>query len=128
MLHHRHNTRVRRNKSKHDQENRTPIRQFGEIGDAHHSGESASDGKENLRSLLLNRNMTSNERDRKLSAIFAPPSTQLEALTQSMRELTGKNSIHPTDGNEFSERPRPSAQRSDIYQSLINENSNKMAG
>ena len=35
------------------EENRTPTRQFVEVGDVHHSSESASEGEENLRSQLL---------------------------------------------------------------------------
>ena len=80
-------------------ENRTPTRQFVEIGDARHSGESVSDGEENLRAELLNRRMTSCEIDRRMNTFVTPLSTQLEALIQSVRELNEESSTHLSTGN-----------------------------
>ena len=56
------------------EENRTPTRHFVKLGDAHNLGESATanNGEENLRSLLLERRMTSSETDRRIDAIVAP--------------------------------------------------------
>ena len=69
------------------EENRTPTRHFVKLGDVYHSGGSGNDGEENLRSNLLDRRLTSSEMDRKINSIVAPPSFQLEALIQSVREL-----------------------------------------
>ena len=57
---------------------RTPTRQFVELGDAHGSGESASDGEGNLRSQLLDRIKTASEIDRRINAIAAHLSTQFQ--------------------------------------------------
>ena len=105
------------------EKNRTPTIQFGQVGDVHHSGESASDGEENLRSQLLDRRMSSSEVDWRMSAIVTPISRQLEMpisrqlemLIQSGRELRERSSARRTEGNETSERSRSSGQRSDKY-------------
>ena len=68
--------------------NRTPTRQFVEIGDAHVSAESASDAEDNLQSQLLERKLSSSEVDRRIKAIYAPLASQLETLIQSLRELS----------------------------------------
>ena len=61
------------------EENRTtPTRHFVEVGDIHHSGESASEGEDNLQSQLLERRLSSSEVDRKINAISAPLAMQLE--------------------------------------------------
>ena len=85
------------------------------MGDVDHSGESASQGEKNLQSPLLNRRISSSEVDRKIKAIVAPLSTQLEMLIQSVRELSERSSTRFTEGNVASERSRSSGQRSDIY-------------
>ena len=92
--------------------NRTPTKQFVEIGDNHHSGESVSDGEENLRSQLLDRTITSSQVDRRINAIVAPLSTGLEMLIQSVRVLRVKDSTRSTEGNATSERSRSSGQHS----------------
>ena len=61
------------------EENRTtPTRQFIKVGDIHHSGESASEGEDNLQSQLLDRRLSSGEVDRKINAISASLAMQLE--------------------------------------------------
>ena len=50
-------------------ENRTPTRQFIQLGDAHSSVESAGDGEKNLCSQLLDRRMTSSEIDSRKIAL-----------------------------------------------------------
>ena len=62
------------------QEKRSPTKQFVDADDVHHSGESTSDGEEKLLSQLLNRWMISSEIDRKINAMVAPLSAQLEVL------------------------------------------------
>ena len=54
------------------EESRTLSRQFVELGGVNHSGESGSDGEENLPAQLLDRGMTSSEIDRSINAIVAP--------------------------------------------------------
>ena len=66
------------------EENRTPSRPFVEISDVYHSGESASEGEDNLHSQLLNRRLSSSGVDRKINAIIYPLATQLEMLIQSV--------------------------------------------
>ena len=73
------------------EENRSPTRQFVELGDAYHSGESARDGEKNMRSELLDRRMTSSEIGGRINAIFAPLSAQLELLIQSVRKFTERS-------------------------------------
>ena len=46
-------------------------RQFDELGDAHNSGESASDGEENVLAQLLDRRLTSSEIVWRINAIVA---------------------------------------------------------
>ena len=53
------------------EENRTSTRQFVEVGDVHHSDESASEGEENLQSQLLDRRLFSTEVDWRINAIVA---------------------------------------------------------
>ena len=89
------------------EENRTLTRQFVEIGDAHNSVESASDAKDNLLSQLLERRLSWSEVDRKINAVVAPLATQLEALMQSVRELSERSSNRSTtEGNVLSEESR----------------------
>ena len=57
--------------------NKTPTRQFVEIGDAHGPVESASDVEDNLQSQLLKRKLSSSEVDRGINAMVAPLATQL---------------------------------------------------
>ena len=95
------------------EEYRTPTRQFIEVGDVHHSGDLASEGKEHLRLQLLDRAMTSSQVDTRINAIIATSSTQLEMLIQSVRELRERNSNHSTEGNLSSKRLRSSSQRFD---------------
>ena len=94
--------------------NRTPTRQFVEIGDAHVSAESASDVEDNLQSQLLERKLSSSEVDR-INAIYAPLATQLETLIQSLRELSKevptdrlKVTWHPNDQDRRVSVPTPS--------------------
>ena len=103
-------------------ENRTPTRQFDEVGDVHHSGESASERENNLQSQLLDRRMFffSNEVERRINAIVAPLATQLETLTQPVRELSERSSNHSTEWNTAFERSRSSSQRSDTESALKN--------
>ena len=93
-------------------ENKTLTGQFAEVGFVHHSGESASDGEENLRSEPLDRRMTSSEIDRKINPIVAPLSSQLELLILSMRELDERSSTRSTGGIVGSERSTSSGQPS----------------
>ena len=86
--------------------NRTPTGRFVEVNDVHRSGESASEGEDNLRVQLLDRRMSSCEFDRKINAIIAPLSTQLEKLIQSVSELCERNLTHLTEGNAASGRSR----------------------
>ena len=53
------------------QENRTPTKQFVKFGDVRHSGDSASEGEDDLQLQLLDRRMSSSEVDSKINAIFA---------------------------------------------------------
>ena len=101
------------------EENRTSTRQFVEIGDVHHSGESASEGEDNLQSQLLDRRLPSSEVDRGIDAIVAPLATQLVALIQSVRELSEESSNQSTEGNRASEQSRSSRQRSDSRYNLF---------
>ena len=101
------------------EENRTPTRQFVEVGDVHPSGQSASEGEDNLQSQLLDRRMSSSEVDRIINAIGATLATQLETLIQSLGELSEKSSNRSTEGNAISERSRSSGQRSDTHQTNL---------
>ena len=60
--------------------NRTTTWQFIEIGDAHVSTELASDVEDNLQSQLPDWKLTSSEVGKRINAIVAPLSTQLETL------------------------------------------------
>ena len=93
--------------------NRTPARLFVEVGDAHASAESASDVEDKLQSQLLERKLSSSEVDRRMDAIIAPLTTQLETLIQSVKELSKRSSNRSTEGNVASERSRSSGQRPD---------------
>ena len=93
--------------------NRTPTRSFIEVGNVHHSGESADEGEDNLQLQLLDRKMSSGEVDGRINAIVAPLATQFATLIQSVKELSERNSNHPTERNAESERSRSSGQRSD---------------
>ena len=57
------------------EDNRTPSRQFVEVGDAHISGESACEVEDNLQSQLLDRRLSSSEVDWRINAIVAPLTT-----------------------------------------------------
>ena len=103
------------------EENRTPTRQFGDVGDSHHWGESASKGKDNLQSQSLDRRMFSSEVDRRIKAIVAPLAAQLETIIQLVRELCERSSNRSTEGNAASERSRSSCQRSDNNRSEVGE-------
>ena len=100
---------------------RTPTGQCVEVGDVHHSGESTSDGGESLPSQLLGRRMTLREVIGRINAIIAPLFTQLEMLSQSMRELSERSSTRSIEENVASERSRSSLQRSDKYQNYKSE-------
>ena len=89
-------------------ENKTPTRQFVEVGDAHNSGESASEIEENLQSQLIDRRFSSSEVDRRINGIVAPLGTPLETLIQSVKELSERSSNRATEGNAASERPERS--------------------
>ena len=93
-------------------ENRTPTRWFSELGDPHNLGESASYGKDNLLSQLLDGRMTPSEIDGRLNAIVTPLSTHSELLIQSVRELNQRSSTRSTEWNLTSDRSRSSNQRS----------------
>ena len=80
------------------EENRTPSRHFAKLGDTHCSGDADNDGKENLRLQKLEKTMISFEIDGRINGIVAPLSTQLEALIQSVRELSEKSSIRSNTG------------------------------
>ena len=95
------------------EENRRPTRQFVEHGHTLHAGEAGSVGEENLWSQLLDRRMSSNETNRIINAIVAPPSSQLETLILSARDLNERSSICWTEGNVMSERWWLSCQTSD---------------
>ena len=86
------------------EENRTPTRQFVELGDAHMSAESGSDAEDILQSQTLDRMLSSREVDRILHAIVAPLAMQQEALIQSIRELNERSSNRSTEGNVVSEQ------------------------
>ena len=86
------------------EKNRTPTRQSVEVGHVHHSGESASEGGDNLKSQPLDRGMYSIEVNRRINAIVAPLAAQLETIFQSVRELRERSSNHLTEGNPASER------------------------
>ena len=64
--------------------------------------------------------MTSNEIDKGRNAVVAPLSMHLETLIQSMKELTERNSIRSTEGNETSEQSRSTGKRSDTLRSELN--------
>ena len=80
-------------------ENRTPTRQFVEVGVAHVSAESASDVADNLQSQLPERKLSTSEVDRRINAIVASLTTQLETLFQSVKELSEKCSNRSTERN-----------------------------
>ena len=101
-------------RTKLSEKNRTLITQVFEVGDVHQSVESASDNEENLRSTLLDLRMTSSGIGRRINTIVARPSTQLETLIQSVRELNEGNSTRSTKGSIVFERSRSSDQRSHI--------------
>ena len=82
------------------EQNRMLTRQFVELGYVYHSGELGGDGKENLRSQLLERRMTFSEIGRMINAIVAPLSTQVEAFIQSLREPNERNSTRSTERNK----------------------------
>ena len=73
------------------EENRTPTRQFVQIGEAHSSAESASGVEDNLQSQLLERRFSSSEVERRINAIVAPLAAQLETLIHSVNELGEKS-------------------------------------
>ena len=81
------------------EENRTPSRQFVEIGDIHHSVDSAGKGEGNLKSQLLDRGMSTSEVDMGVKAIIACLATQFETLIQSVRELSERSSKRLREGN-----------------------------
>ena len=93
--------------------NRTPTRQFVEVGDVNASVESLSDGEDNLQSQMLEKNLLSSEFDRRINAIFTQLVTQIEMLIRSIRELSEGGSNRSTEGNVASERSRLSRLRSD---------------
>ena len=70
------------------EENRTPTRQFVEIGDLHASGESGSEAEDQLQSQLLDRKISSSEVDRRINAIVSPVATQLETLIRNVGKRT----------------------------------------
>ena len=67
------------------EEHRPPNKQFIEVIDFHHSGESASEREDNLQSQSLDRRISSSEVDRKIKAIVAPLDTHLETLIQAKK-------------------------------------------
>ena len=90
--------------------NRTPTRQFVEIGDAHVSAESAIDVEDNMQSQLLERKKSWSEVD---TRIVAPLATQIKILIKSVRELSERSSNRSTEAKPAPERSRSSGQRSD---------------
>ena len=82
------------------EENITPTRQFTEIGDVHHSGESAKEREDYLQSQLVDRRLCSNEVNRRINAIVAPLATELETLIQSVREPSEKSLNRSTKGTQ----------------------------
>ena len=95
------------------EENRTSTGGLVEFGDAHSLGESVSDGEENLRPQLRDRRMTSSEINRRINAIVVPLSTQVEMLTQLVRELNERNSTRSSEGKVACDRSRSSSHRCD---------------
>ena len=96
------------------EENETPTRQLVEVGYVCYSGETTSEGEDNLQSQLVDHIMTSSEVDRRTKAIVASFAMQLETLVQSVRELSDRKLNHSTEGNAASERSNSSGQRSEI--------------
>ena len=96
------------------EENQTPTGQFVEIGDAHNSGESATEGGDTLQSQLLDHRLSSCEIDRRMNAIVAPLVTQTETFIQSLREIHEKSWKRSSEGNAASERSRLSVQCSTV--------------
>ena len=88
--------------------NRTPTRHFVESGVVHASVEPASDGEDNLQSQLLEKNLSPSEVDRRLNAIVTLLATQIEALVQSVKELSGSGSNRSSERNAAPERSRSS--------------------
>ena len=73
-------------------------------------------GEKKHRTQLLDRRMTSNEIDLRKNAPVAPLSRQLEALIQSVKELTERSFIRSAEGNGLSEQSRSLGLRSDTFQ------------
>ena len=78
-------------------ENKTPTRQFVEIGDIHNWGEWASEGEDHLQSQLFDRIVSSSEVDRRIKAFVVSLATQLETLIQLV--LSERSSNRSTEGN-----------------------------
>ena len=68
----------------------------------------AGDGEKHLCSQLLDRAWL--RVDRKINAIVAPISIQLEMLIQSVREINERSSTRSTEENVTSDRSRSSGQ------------------
>ena len=81
--------------------NRIPTRDFVELGDEHHLGKTGSVGGKNFRLQLLEGKMTSSEIDNRINAFVATLSTHLEALIQSVRELTKRSFTSSTKPNDI---------------------------
>ena len=77
-----------------------------EVGDVHHSGQSASEEEGNLQSQLLDRKLFSSEVDKRINAIVAALAAQLETIIQSVRELSERRSNRSTERNAASERSK----------------------
>ena len=92
---------------------RTPTGQFVEVGDVPQSGESASEGEDNLQSQFEEGRKFSSEVNSRINVIVAPIVTQLETLILSVREINEKSSIRTTDLNAAYQRSRWSGQRSE---------------
>ena len=93
--------------------NRTPTRQFVEVGDAHVSAESASDVGDKLQPQLLERKLSPSEVDRRIKSMIATLAMQLETLIQSVTKLSERSSNRSTEGNVASEQSRSSGQYCD---------------
>ena len=83
------------------EENRTPTtRQLAEVGDVHHSGESASEREDNLQSQLLDCRLSSIEVNKKINAIVGPLATQLKTLTSQWGNLATEFRIARLKGTQ----------------------------
>ena len=78
-------SRCQQPKTNLSEENRTPTRQFFELDDVHHSGESASEGEDTFQWHLFIIKMSLNEVDSSINAIVASWATQSSQWKNSAR-------------------------------------------